>query len=82
MNEVFVCLDCHYLFTRPRELIERHGLEYGYERIVGCPICMGGYTSAYRCIECGEYIDSSYIRIGNFRYHNDCVQQFELGEEI
>lgn len=52
---MFKCKDCGCEFEEPKEIIEYHGLDYGYEKLYGCPHCGGGdYEESTTCDICGE----------------------------
>lgn len=81
----FVCLECGNIFSEPTRWKEDRGECFGfpsYEEISGCPNCSGGYTKAYQCNCCGEWITGDYIKVedGN-RYCENCFMHMELGEE-
>lgn len=79
---MYICLDCQRLFGQPKEWEETHNLDTPpYEHWSGCPYCQSDYAEAYRCDNCGRWIESDYIKINDNRYCECCFDKYELGEE-
>ena len=74
---MFICLDCFLLFETECDIKEDYG-----EKRTGCSKCGGAYTTAFRCSECGEYIDSRYIKTANKkRICEECYEELQIGDE-
>lgn len=83
-DEMFICLECGRMFEEPVKWVEHHGLTtLPYEHLSGSPCCYGGYTKAYKCDCCEEYIQTEdYIKtMDGRRYCEDCIDYMKLGEE-
>lgn len=55
--EMYKCLDCGLLFNEGEEVAwyERHGLDTPpYEKMCGCPKCMGAFEKTVQCSICLE----------------------------
>lgn len=78
-----MCLECHTIFEEPHYWQEKHGLDVPpYESFSGCPHCMGGYTEAFRCDCCDEYITGNYVKTDDGkRYCESCICSMQLGDE-
>ena len=81
--KLFVCLECGSIFEEPAYWEEEHGLDTPpYESMSGCPSCYGSYVEAYKCDECGDWIDGKYIKTDSGdRICENCYIVYELGEE-
>lgn len=59
---MFICLDCHALFEKPKHYRETHGLESGpYEEWNGCPKCAGTFSKVMPCNICGALYPESEL---------------------
>lgn len=82
-DNMFVCIECGEIFEEPIYWEERHGLSSPpYERFSGCPSCRSGYTEAFKCDCCDEWIDELYIETeDDKRYCLNCYQVRHVGDE-
>ena len=84
---MLVCVECGHLFDEEKIAVwqESRGEYWGvpcFESVGGCPICKGHFVDAHRCDCCGEWINSSYIKLENGkRICEDCYTEYEIGEE-
>ena len=56
-----ICLECGYVFDDKQiaHWEEMRGEFWGrpaYEKMSGCPRCLGDYKEAEKCEECGKYV--------------------------
>lgn len=52
---MYKCNECGYVFEKPIESREYHGLDYGYESFYVCPNCgETDYNEDHYCTICGE----------------------------
>lgn len=59
---MYLCLDCNSVFSCPKKIVEKHGLDYPpYEEFYGCPKCGGTYVGTIECDSCGNYVTNDYI---------------------
>lgn len=78
---MFVCLDCHSLFTDPEHRVCCHGLEtYPYENTDVCPFCGGPYVAADKCDCCNEYIQDKFCEVLGYKICESCFALKELGD--
>lgn len=78
-----VCCGCHETFDEDEVVswIERHGLDYGGERLSGSPCCQDNYVEAYECDCCGEIINTDkYVEIDDKKYCWYCITIKKLEE--
>ncbi len=74
---MYKCLECGHIFETPHEYKERHGLEYGFERMTCCPNCGGGYEEAALCEGCDELFAESELEYG---LCPDCREEDDVDE--
>lgn len=72
---MYICLDCNKLFSSPRRIVEKHGLDSPpYEEWDGCPYCGGSYVRAIFCDGCEQPIIGEYIQVpSGFKYCENCI---------
>lgn len=81
-QNMYYCLNCGFLFIKPKHYIEKHGLETPpYEEWYGCPSCSGNFIEALKCDGCGNYITTEeFCVIGDDKFCEHCFQIKKIGE--
>ena len=83
MSNNFVCCECGHVFSSPRKITEKHGLDTPpYETYYCCPVCGGAYVETKKCVCCNYDITDRYVLTADGKcYCEDCFMIKNIFEE-